>query len=212
MIDGDQHHTAGRDRAASLRSASGKAESLAQDPAPGSRKAGEDSRILHELSARALLAERAARHAEPRRLGGRRQSAAAALQCVVGRERVALPVSDLLDVVRRDATFPVPNAPAHVPFAVAWRGEVLLVVAAAVLQGRPTPPPSPLQRIAVLRWRGGKAGLLVDEAPGVIPLVRAGLTPAREHAWLREGAAEGALACGTVVVDLAALAASLGER
>jgi chemotaxis signal transduction protein len=115
-------------------------------------------------------------------------------------------------VRRRAGESPLPLAPAHVPFAVGLRGEAVLVVALSVLQGAGAPPPDESQRVVVVRWRAGRAGLLVDEALGVVHAPPQEARALAEPGWLPPAAAAGALADGTVILDLEGLATELSRK
>jgi chemotaxis signal transduction protein len=162
--------------------------------------------VLRERSAR--YAARASRSAKSAREA---EKAEALLVVKVGTERLAFSSAEVVAVVRRAGESPLSLAPAHVPFAIAFRGEAVLVVALPVLQGAGAPPPSPLQRVVVVRWKTGRVGLLVDEALGVQRVPRSQLGKLAEHSWLPTAAVEGVLPDGTVLVQIEGLARELAS-
>jgi chemotaxis signal transduction protein len=162
----------------------------------------------------ALLRERGERYAAraPRRAAATPASARRALLLVaLGAERLALDSAEVVAVLRRTAESPLPLAPEHVPFAMGFRGEPLLVVALSVLQGQGVPPPSSSQRVVVARWKAGRAGLLVDAALRVVHADGATVQPLAEHGWLPKASVEGTLPDGTVVLDVEGLARELSS-
>jgi chemotaxis signal transduction protein len=163
----------------------------------------------------AVLRERSARFATRVARSGKdalpAEKTEALVLALVGGERLAFASAEVVAVVRRAGESPLPLAPLHVPFAIAFRGEALLVVALSVLQGAGAPPPSPLQRIVVVRWNTGRVGLLVDEALGVQRVARSRLAPLASHSWLPTQAVEGVLPDGTVLVQIEGLARELAS-
>jgi chemotaxis signal transduction protein len=160
--------------------------------------------LLRERSAR--YSARTARRTEPR---ARRDTL---LLAGIGPERIAFDAACVVAVVRRSGELPLPLAPDHVPFAFGFRGEALCVIALSVLQGRGALAPAPAQRVIVVRWNAGRAGLLVDEAIGVIQIARSSVRPLEEHLWLPAVAVDGVLPDGVVILNVEGLARELSSE
>lgn len=169
--------------------------------------AATDRHLTRSPEAGAALKRERARQCSAKRIVAppRPHDALDVLVLVVSGERLAVPVSDVLGVVRRERTNVLPLVPPHLPFVIGFRGDVVPCVALHVLRGDPVPAPTASQRLVVVRPRSGRAALLVDEAVGVVCVVRSKLAEHGAEAWLPPGTIEGVTPEGVTVINVETL-------
>jgi purine-binding chemotaxis protein CheW len=93
-----------------------------------------------------------------------------------GREH-ALPVEDVVEVVRMVAATPLPEAPVWVGGVINFRGRVIPLIDARARLGAPRREPDLSTRIIVVQTSEWAAGLVVDEVVEVLPVRAEALDP-----------------------------------
>jgi purine-binding chemotaxis protein CheW len=119
----------------------------------------------------------------------------------IGATEHALPVGDVLEVVRMVALTPLPDGPPWLRGAVNYRGRLLPVLDARTRLGLPARAPDLSMPIVMVRAGDAAAGLIVDEALDVLRLVEAPVEPPARSAAER-GVVSGLVRTGDRVVVL----------
>jgi chemotaxis signal transduction protein len=120
------------------------------------------------------------------------------LICALRDEEFALPLSDVLEVLRFPPVTQTPHTPDWLLGVTNRRGEILSVVDLAAFLGRPTAAPSPGRRLVVVRSRRDDltTAFVVDRLCGLRTLPPDEMAPAAEAPFVRG-------ACGpAAVLDL----------
>jgi len=86
-----------------------------------------------------------------------------ALTCRVGTRRYALPVEAVREVCTDVEVVPMPGVAAPVEGVANVRGALVTVVSAAALLGLPSDRAGASPWLVILRFRGGRVGLGVDD-------------------------------------------------
>jgi purine-binding chemotaxis protein CheW len=171
-------------------------------------RAAEDALAVSPEQARGILDQRARLLAQAPVQAARAGELREVVTFRLGKERFALALGSIRQVVPVADIVPVPGAPSHLAGVVNLRGEILAVFDLRRLQGSEGHRPATGARVLVVGTDRAELGLLADAVDEILTLRPDAILPPPSLAGLRAGGLiEGVTADALIILDGAALLA-----